>query len=337
MSFFIDLALFGAAWYIGSFFASSITMIGCCLFCAFPLIRKIKHRTDCFNIPAMKLMYQQSVVIHLTVLAMASYLVFTLLPEPMQTGFFGSLIFTILIGFKSWGRNVDNVDDFVKNLVNYIKPGMETEGFQALQDALTRNPITPEEKDQREKKVAKYLLGGIATFLIFVSFFVFGGSSDAATSKNVAVQTQTIATEPTQARRSLVVQDRPKTSKLSMTVTGTFCYPFRVTGKSNQDCYCALQRKVPGTSTVSGTVKFFVRKGETLDFDVPLGTYKLYFSTGNGTWYGVTDLFGENGHYFEINDELEFPASPGEYNGWEIYLDEADGSNCCIIDYEEMP
>lgn len=330
MSFFIDLALFGAAWYIGSFFASSITMIGCCLFCAFPLIRKIKHRTDCFNISAMKMMYQQSVVMHSTILAMAFYLVITLLPEPMQTGFFGSIIFTVLIGFKSWGRNVDNVDDFVKNIVNYIRPNMDSEAFLALQDALTTKPITPAEKDRKDKRVAKMILSAMAAFLLFVMALVFEGGANPTTD----TQPQTLkAIETTVPQESFVEYKRPQTEKISTTMHEDCLAPFRLIAKSNADCYCVLKR----TNGIPGTIKFFVRKGESIEFDVPLGTYRLYYATGNGKWYGRVHLFGYEGKYYEINGDFEFPSSSGEYAGWEADLNSADESNCYVIGYGDMP
>lgn len=344
MSFLIDLVLFGLAWYIGLLFGSSVTMIGCCVFCAFPLIRKIDDKYDSVDLKGLKSTYRQSIMLHGTLLAGASFLVSKLLPVIMQRGFFFSLVFTVLIGFRQWGVNDANLADFLKIYLQYVKPDMKGFGYLALLEALERIPSDNEEteedenevaKELREKKLAKNILCILTAFLLFVIGYAFSGEAETTTARNnVAVQTNTvITTEPAEIHESLLEWPRAKTGIFSTTLKDDCIAPFKLTAKSDTDCYCVLER----TSGQNGAIKFFARKGENIEFDVPLGTYRLYFSTGDGTWYGRTYLFGYDGNYYMVNATFEFKESSTEYTGWEIDLNNADGSNCYIIDYEAMP
>lgn len=125
---------------------------------------------------------------------------------------------------------------------------------------------------------------------------------------------------------------RPLTEEFSYNVSGERVAPFSLKGKQEEDCFCVLKR----TSGAGGSIRFFVRKGENIDFTIPLGTYKLYFATGP-IWYGREDLFGPGGKYYEVNTIFVFKSEGEEYNGWEVDLINADESNCNIISWEAMP
>lgn len=137
MEFLFDMLKFGGAWFVGNLlFSTSVTIIGCCLFCAFPLLRDLKPYSDYIDVRRAKRLYRGSVLLHLFILAAASWAVVTFTPAMMQYGFFFSLIFTILIGMGKWGRNEANIDDFINIIQKYIVPGKDDEAFRALTKVL---------------------------------------------------------------------------------------------------------------------------------------------------------------------------------------------------------
>lgn len=66
-------------------------------------------------------------------------------------------------------------------------------------------------------------------------------------------------------------------------------------------------------------MNFFAHAGETVDIDVPIGVYNIYYAKGD-TWYGLNDLFGEDTKYYRLDDLFVFSDDDGDYNGWELTL-----------------
>lgn len=52
-------------------------------------------------------------------------------------------------------------------------------------------------------------------------------------------------------------------------------------------------------------VSYFIRGGETLDVNLPMGSYVVKYAYGD-TWYGREHLFGENTGYSKADEVLEF-------------------------------
>lgn len=68
-------------------------------------------------------------------------------------------------------------------------------------------------------------------------------------------------------------------------------------------------------------IEIYVRGGESVTVDVPLGTYNLYYACGS-TWYGEDDLFGEDTDYYKMDSTFSFYEDDGYYMGYtlELYL-----------------
>ncbi len=66
----------------------------------------------------------------------------------------------------------------------------------------------------------------------------------------------------------------------------------------------------------------FIRAGEKVEFDVPTGSYKLYYATGV-SWYGVDLLFGPKTEYYKADDIFTFSQG----TGWTVELFEQVGGN----------
>ena len=65
---------------------------------------------------------------------------------------------------------------------------------------------------------------------------------------------------------------------------------------------------------------FYIRGGDTIEFDIPLGKYEVYYATGK-TWYGEEYLFGSKTVYNKIGQQLSFYIdSNGDVHGHKISL-----------------
>lgn len=91
--------------------------------------------------------------------------------------------------------------------------------------------------------------------------------------------------------------------------------PFSVETAGTQN-YCV---KLKSTNSGEDAVFFFVRGGDTAEIDVPLGTYELYYATGEH-WYGTDLLFGAETVYYKADDTFHFYESNDTVNGWTVTL-----------------
>lgn len=91
--------------------------------------------------------------------------------------------------------------------------------------------------------------------------------------------------------------------------------PFSVVTRGSDDYYVKL-KDASGSQDV---IAFFVQGGETAEIDVPLGTYMLYYATGD-SWHGEEDLFGESTRYCKADELFDFYESDGYVNGWTVEL-----------------
>jgi len=72
---------------------------------------------------------------------------------------------------------------------------------------------------------------------------------------------------------------------------------------------------------------FFVKRGNTVKLDVPLGTYRVYYATGD-IWYGTQHLFGSSTIYCKCDGTFNFYiSSDGYYSGYTLELIEQHNGN----------
>jgi hypothetical protein len=63
----------------------------------------------------------------------------------------------------------------------------------------------------------------------------------------------------------------------------------------------------------------FIRKGETVTVDVPLGKFQIKSAIGE-TWYGMRYLFGPNASYSKVDKMFHFRIEGGRYAGYTLEL-----------------
>lgn len=91
-------------------------------------------------------------------------------------------------------------------------------------------------------------------------------------------------------------------------------------------------------SSIKSDLAFYISPGSTVEIDVPIGVYRLYYATGE-TWYGKALLFGEDTATYTSDDLLEFYADDYYYNGVTLELWRQSGGNFDTksISYDDFP
>lgn len=144
MEYLIYMGEFAIAWFVGNLFSTSITTIGCCLFCGLPIAQKLKPYSDCIDVKYVKSTYICSILLHTTVIAVVSWAVVTYAPSMMQYGFFFSYAFTVLIGYRAWGRNEQNISECAALIEKHFIRGKEEEANAALFKVATADGLERE-------------------------------------------------------------------------------------------------------------------------------------------------------------------------------------------------
>lgn len=66
-------------------------------------------------------------------------------------------------------------------------------------------------------------------------------------------------------------------------------------------------------------VSYFIRSGDQLNINLPLGTYLIKYAYGK-EWYGMENLFGEETKYAQAEHTFNFTFDGYQYNGYTIEL-----------------
>ena len=99
--------------------------------------------------------------------------------------------------------------------------------------------------------------------------------------------------------------------------------PFEIVTKGSGNYYVVLE---PSDGSTGNRVSFFVKGGDTVRVDVPLGKYKLYYATG-ADFYGRTRLFGAATKYYQAETTLDFHREGLNYTGYRVELYLQSGGN----------
>ncbi|MBO6047101.1 MAG: hypothetical protein J6P61_05025 [Erysipelotrichaceae bacterium] len=97
--------------------------------------------------------------------------------------------------------------------------------------------------------------------------------------------------------------------------SGSRVAPLKVEAGSSQNVYIYFKNK----KTPSNSFAFYLKKGKSKTMNVPLGTYTVYYATGQ-TWYGKKHLFGKATVRSKLNTKLKFYISGNRYMGHSLKL-----------------
>jgi hypothetical protein len=95
-----------------------------------------------------------------------------------------------------------------------------------------------------------------------------------------------------------------------------------VTRETGDNHYIKLINKI----TKKEIFTAFIRKGDTFNIDLPLGTYGLTYATGE-TWYGPQYLFGAQSRYARAKDDFTFSKTGNMIDRWTVELFRQKGGN----------
>lgn len=163
-------------------------------------------------------------------------------------------------------------------------------------------------------------------FIIPVIFLFFSMRSDTDSSPS-ATPTPTPSPTPTRVASTPVPTSTPYVNRFHVaappngymfkTPTYVKLCPLSVSVSGDASYYVYLEylrppgdsynsRHLEGNPSVrEEDIAFFVRPNSTVEIDVPVGVYKLYYAAGK-EWYGESSLFGEDTAYSSSSDLLEF-------------------------------
>lgn len=175
----------------------------------------------------------------------------------------------------------------------------------------------------KSEKIIRSLLG-IAVVIVFSCVIaVFSGEdtpehSTSNDSPTVSQVEQKADTDDSQTGGKLLPLSEPLPANGEILFENGWdrVAPFTVVTRGDENFFIKL-KNISGSEILT----FFVRAGETVDIDVPLGTFMLYYATGE-TWYGEENLFGETTGRYRAVDLFDFYEEDGYVNGWtvELYL-----------------
>lgn len=92
--------------------------------------------------------------------------------------------------------------------------------------------------------------------------------------------------------------------------------PLDITPKDTSHAYYV---KLVRPNTRTPVAEYFIRPGQRLEAEAPLGSYELRYAAGT-TWYGEEHLFGPETSYSEALSILDFRETPTGYTGYTIEL-----------------
>lgn len=185
---------------------------------------------------------------------------------------------------------------------------------------------TAQRKTQRSKitipKVLVALGVLVGTFFLYLNRINTATRHDAVTTAPQIVSTPSAAPTPTPFNQPVVAFP---TSGSYTTYTNKALGPGLqiVTPPGDVNSYyCKLVNVLTGKTEMV----MFVEGGQTAEFRVPIGSYKLKYACGF-SWYGPKYLFGPSTVCIMGNNVLEFSIQGDQYEGHSIELYKSPGGN----------
>jgi hypothetical protein len=98
--------------------------------------------------------------------------------------------------------------------------------------------------------------------------------------------------------------------------------PFRIVTRGRAHYLVKLSNWDTGEDVMS----IFVRGGDKVEHEVPLGTYRIQYASGR-TWYGKEYLFGPSTVYTQADESFRFRVVGNQVSGYSVELYKRRGGN----------
>lgn len=177
MDFLKDCALVVIGWLGGALFSTSLSIVGCCIFSGFPLLKLTSQLGGdaAFNVHRIKHNYVFATVFHSVLFTCVCFLVYKFVPYMMKFGFLLNVAFAIISGIKAWGINEANLSDFHRTLRKNVIPGMEEMAEWYIQKVVAQKAVAPKTTGWG----MQFLRGLFATILLWFIGRVFPSMANA--------------------------------------------------------------------------------------------------------------------------------------------------------------
>ncbi len=107
----------------------------------------------------------------------------------------------------------------------------------------------------------------------------------------------------------------PSSGNISYLTEKEAIAPFRIVTRKPGNYFIRLE----DLETKKTVQTIFVKGGETIQIDVPLGTYIFKYAVGN-KWYGEELLFGDETKFYKADDTFDFKIIGDQISGYVIEL-----------------
>lgn len=139
------------------------------------------------------------------------------------------------------------------------------------------------------------------------------------------------AQQSEQEMPNLVAEPRPQSGVYAENLEGKKAIaPLEIESQAGADYYV----KVVNTANNVDTLAIYIRGGETIEVDVPLGNYEIRYASGN-TWYGVDSMFGSETSFNKANELFPFVQTDYQISGYTITLYQVVDGNLQTISIDE--
>lgn len=159
---------------------------------------------------------------------------------------------------------------------------------------------TTAKKHCTEKKLAKVWLMSMAV--------LFGLNIVPSDSRN-----QTLAAE--QGFNQPILALPATGTNLATSVSGVAPLEIRTSASGGYHYLVKLVNRA--TNNVAGS--YFIRSGESISVEVPVGSYEIRYASGKN-WYGPTYLFGPDTLYSKADSIFDFTFNGYQYSGYSVEL-----------------
>ena len=156
----------------------------------------------------------------------------------------------------------------------------------------------------------------VAGFSVVLHYFAKDKTNQAQTP---SPQTSTNTSSPVPAASpafSQPVQPLPRTGDNTASFSNGVA-PLTIKTSSSEGSHYFVKIAKMGSGLEIGS--YFIRSGETLNIQVPVGIYELRYATGR-EWYGTYYLFGPNTTYSKAESFFTFSFDGNKYSGYTVEL-----------------
>ncbi len=139
-------------------------------------------------------------------------------------------------------------------------------------------------------------------------------------SDNISVEMPAVENKPVEALPTVA---KPLSGIYDQNLNGQQAVaPLEIRTDSGSDYYV----KVVNATNDNDTLAIYIHGGETVEVEVPLGSYEIRYASGND-WYGDKGLFGIKTSYNKADELFTFSDTGYQISGYTITLYQVANGN----------